>query len=223
MSLARLAETVTPTQRLTFTIVPTSSISLNCHIKFHDLQRPRLQLSARKVQEVPRNDDMGEGGKQWNSLNVSVERKKRRCAECTRPLPDDEASALICQRCSASLASASQQASDMPAAAKSVSAKSVSAKAMRPEGSRARQSGADSIPPATTAKPPHVATTAEPPAKEASAHPSVTTQPGAPVVGVTWADYFAQSGATGLAVGVCIGIVGLTIGLSIWRRRRNRV
>jgi hypothetical protein len=45
--------------------------------------------------------DMGEGGRQWAALGVMGGRKKARCAECTRPLAEEEieSASLLCQRC----------------------------------------------------------------------------------------------------------------------------
>ena len=63
------------------------------------MQRKPLLLSARtKPVSVPVTD-MGAGGSQWAQLSISGERKKLRCAECTRPIPDDSTH-LMCERCS---------------------------------------------------------------------------------------------------------------------------
>ena len=63
-------------------------------------QRPRLKLSPRS--ELMRAGDMGEGASQWAGLGVSVQRKKARCAECTRPLTDSDADVPLCSRCKVS-------------------------------------------------------------------------------------------------------------------------
>lgn len=208
MSLARLAETVTPTQRVALKIEPTSSRSLNCHIKFlEEPQRQRLQLSARKTQAPTKDDMMGDGGKQWNSLNVSVERKKRRCAECTRPLPEHaNTQSLLCERCAASSASSSQL--EVTAAASSKPTK-----ATVPKG-KSTSSVAKAHLPAATTQPPQASMAAAPPSEP---EPSAAVAAPKPETSasVTWA-----IGARDLVIGACVIIVGLSLA---WRfKRRNR-
>ena len=92
----------TPPSVISLRLRPTSGTALETSIIFNEQrQRPRLQLSARSKPvgaDVWTQRDMGEGGKQWSGLNVSAERKKTRCAECTRPIPEGRAS-LLCERC----------------------------------------------------------------------------------------------------------------------------
>ena len=63
------------------------------------MERKPLQLHGR-TKPVAGAHDMGAGGNQWAQLNISGERKKLRCADCTRPIPDDSVG-LVCDRCSA--------------------------------------------------------------------------------------------------------------------------
>jgi ribosomal protein L37AE/L43A len=89
--------------RVTVQLQPTSRASLDVAVHFEpERQRPRLKLQARS--KPVSQQDMGDGGEQWSSLNVSVERKKARCAECTRPISEPLASSglLLCERCVAS-------------------------------------------------------------------------------------------------------------------------
>ena len=70
---------------------------------------PAAQPERAKIQLAPRSKpvvanrweerDMGAGGEQWGGLNVDAKRKKKRCAECTRPLPES-CTSLLCGRCS---------------------------------------------------------------------------------------------------------------------------
>ena len=62
-------------------------------------QRQQLSLAPRSkpVAHDMENWEMGAGGAQWGGLNVDASRKKKRCAECTRPLTGDS---LLCSRCS---------------------------------------------------------------------------------------------------------------------------
>ena len=96
------AGTEPPQSPVSLRLRPISGTALETSIVFHEQrQRPRLQLSARSKPvgaDVWTQRDMGEGGKQWSGLNVSAERKKTRCAECTRPIPEGRAS-LLCERC----------------------------------------------------------------------------------------------------------------------------
>ena len=70
---------------------------------------------------------MGDGGEQWSSLNVSLERKKRRCAECTRPLANGH-SGTTCPRCvEAAAAAAAAPAAAAPKKAKKAKAKAAAA------------------------------------------------------------------------------------------------
>ena len=61
-------------------------------------QRQQLSLAPRS-KPVASNWEMGAGGDQWGGLNVDASRKKKRCAECTRPLTG---SSLLCERCDGS-------------------------------------------------------------------------------------------------------------------------
>ena len=67
-------------------------------------QRQQLSLAPRS-KPVASNWEMGAGGDQWGGLNVDASRKKKRCAECTRPLPLTGTS-LLCERCDGSEPSA---------------------------------------------------------------------------------------------------------------------
>lgn len=79
-------------------------------------QRRRLQLSARTKPVAPARGawDEGAGGEQWSNLSVSVARKKKRCAECTRPLAEASTS-LLCERCVAAVATADSTPTAMAA------------------------------------------------------------------------------------------------------------
>ena len=109
MSLAALAVTsaaaADPDRPVYLELILTSATSLHTQITFPDRpQRKRLQLAARSAPPPTEGPwDMGSGGKQWSGLDISVDRKKRRCADCTRPLPDASSSSL-CDRCVASAA-----------------------------------------------------------------------------------------------------------------------
>ena len=80
-----------------------SSLSLQLSFAAGAAERPRLKLAARS-KPIANNEwekrDMGAGGEQWSGLNVSADRKKKRCADCSRPLADGHAS-LLCDRCAA--------------------------------------------------------------------------------------------------------------------------
>ena len=64
-------------------------------------QRTQLSLAPRSkpvASNAWEERDMGAGGNQWGRLNVDADRKKKRCAECTRPLPYC-CTLLLCERC----------------------------------------------------------------------------------------------------------------------------
>ena len=76
--------------------------TVDAHITFHELpQRRKLELKPRAQAAPASSWDSGDGSKQWSNLNVSVDRKKTRCAECTRPLPEG-CTTMLCHRCSCS-------------------------------------------------------------------------------------------------------------------------
>lgn len=116
-SLELLAASIKPP--VTLTLEPVSGASLNARIMFNvndvapedDAPKRRpLKLSARSsiLPKATQQLDMGEGQQQWAGLSVSVDRKKRRCAECTRPLAQGaDASVLLCDRCTATSSAAS--------------------------------------------------------------------------------------------------------------------
>ena len=105
MSLAALAASTTPTQPVTFKLKAISAHTLEARISFNEVEppkeRPRLKLAAR-TKPVTENawaeKDSGAGQNQWGALNVVADRKKQRCAECTRPIPEGGKS-LLCDRC----------------------------------------------------------------------------------------------------------------------------
>ena len=64
-------------------------------------QRARLKLASRSKPTTANEwekRDMGSGGQQWSGLSVDANRKKKRCSDCTRPLPDDW-TGLRCEKC----------------------------------------------------------------------------------------------------------------------------
>ena len=113
MRLEQLAAAnAAPTHRISLRIAPQSGYSLTTTISFApETQRRKLIVAPRSKPVSER--DMGAGDKQWSALNVAVERKKNRCAECTRPLPEGSTTSA-CQRCQqTSLASASPPNADI--------------------------------------------------------------------------------------------------------------
>ena len=113
MRLQQLAAAnAAPTHRISLRIAPQSGYSLTTTISFApETQRRKLIVAPRSKPVSER--DMGAGDKQWSALNVAVERKKNRCAECTRPLPEGSTTSA-CQRCQqTSLASASPPNADI--------------------------------------------------------------------------------------------------------------
>ena len=113
MRLEQLAAAnAAPTHRISLRIAPQSGYSLTTTISFApEIQRRKLIVAPRSKPVSER--DMGAGDKQWSALNVTVERKKNRCAECTRPLPEGSTTSA-CQRCQqTSLASASPPNADI--------------------------------------------------------------------------------------------------------------
>lgn len=99
--------------RVSITLQPTSRRSLDVSILLEpERQRPRLQLQARSR---PLDAALsGDGVQQWSSLSVSVDRKKTRCAECTRPIPETSGS-LLCARCSGRTATTTGSSTASPA------------------------------------------------------------------------------------------------------------
>ena len=61
-------------------------------------QRQQLSLAPRSkpMARDMENWEMGSGGAQWGGLSVDASRKKKRCAECTRPLTSGDS--LLCSR-----------------------------------------------------------------------------------------------------------------------------
>ena len=90
-------------------------------------QRQQLSLAPRS-KPVASNWDMGAGGNQWGRLNVDADRKKKRCAECTRPLPLT-CTSLLCERCTTPERSGQPQGTVASAAAPEDTAPSVPASA----------------------------------------------------------------------------------------------
>ena len=63
-------------------------------------QRRQLNISPRSQLMQGQADGSGAGTSQWASLGVSLDRKKKRCAECTRPIAaSDAGSEVFCAQC----------------------------------------------------------------------------------------------------------------------------
>lgn len=155
MSLAALAERCAsspPTSnshKVALKLSPTSGDSLDVQLTIQEpTTRRRLALSSRSKQteggaEVWAQRDMGSGGNQWSNLNVTADRKKKRCADCTRPL-EESCATLLCSRCTANHAPAAAESKqvDIAAAAEPSASKLTSHGASEPSGELAPQEDA---------------------------------------------------------------------------------
>ena len=207
MSLAQLAETSVPQQRVCLTISPTSRCSLEARISFPpEQQRKRLQLTARTKPSVAKPAvDMGEGQQQWSKLNVSLDRKKPRCADCTRPLPDGSSS-MLCDRCiKPAAASAATSKPALEQTATQTTAPTASPTPAVATSTHARPAKAPSMPEADHVR---IESTNE------NGTMSLSRSP--------WSGIFEQvalRAGVGIALGVCAGIGCVSLAFRLGSRR----